>query len=71
MVIEMSNKDNIQELENQIQQLELQLADLQAQLPAHSIPPSLIAKLDEIDEQLREMLSQLNEAKMKRGEEQG
>ncbi len=65
----MSDKINIQELEKQVQQLELQLADLQAQLPAHSITPNLIAKLDEIDEQLREMISHLEELKSKQGKE--
>jgi hypothetical protein len=30
------------------------MTDLQARLPAHSIPPNLIAEMDEIDEQLQE-----------------
>lgn len=32
--------------------LERQLADLQARLPAHSIPPSMIAALDALEEEL-------------------
>jgi len=36
----------------QIQDLEARLADLQRRLPAHSIPPALIAELDALDEAL-------------------
>ncbi len=32
--------------------LERQLADLQARLPAHSIPPSMMAELDQLEEAL-------------------
>ena len=35
-----------------VAELEKQLADLQARLPAHSIPPSMIAELDELEEAL-------------------
>ena len=59
-------KDNSQNLKNQIEQLEKQLADLQARLPAHSIPPNLIAELDELDEQLREARSRLENLEMRR-----
>jgi len=44
------NKDNSHQLEGHIAQLEARLADLQSRLPAHSIPPNLIAEMDEIDE---------------------
>jgi hypothetical protein len=37
-----------------VQQLEKQLADLEARLPAHSVPPSMIAELDELEEALAE-----------------
>jgi DNA repair exonuclease SbcCD ATPase subunit len=46
-------------LEQQIARLESLLADLQARLPAHSIPPNLIAEMDEIDEQISEARSRL------------
>ena len=49
------------ELEILISKLERQLADLQARLPAHSIPPNLIAEMDEIDEQINETKSRLAE----------
>ena len=42
-----------------ISQLERQLAELQTRLPAHSIPPNLIAEMDEIDDQLNKAKSQL------------
>jgi anti-sigma-K factor RskA len=58
--------DKSQDLKNQIQRLEKQLADLQARLPAHSIPPKMIAEMDEIDEQLREARSRLKEVEMGR-----
>jgi len=35
-----------------VAELEKQLADLQARLPAHSVPPSMIAELDELEEEL-------------------
>ena len=44
-----------------ISQLEKQMADLQASLPAHSIPPNLIAEMDQIEEQLNEAKSRLIE----------
>ena len=53
--------DNSQNLKNQIQRLEKQLADLQARLPVHSVPPNMIAEMDELDEQLREVRSRLKE----------
>ena len=42
-----------------ISQLEMQLVDLQARLPAHSIPPNLIAEMDEIDDKLNEAKARL------------
>lgn len=58
--------DESQDLKNQIQRLEKQLADLQARLPAHSVPPNMIAEMDELDEQLREARSRLEEVEMGR-----
>jgi len=37
-----------------VAELERQLADLLARLPAHSIPPSMLARLDELEEALEE-----------------
>lgn len=41
-----------------LEELEQQLADLQARLPAHSIPPSMIAELDELEEALAQARQQ-------------
>lgn len=46
-----------------IAELKARLADLRERLPAHSIPPAMIAELDELDEALadaRLKLAQLN-----------
>lgn len=51
--------DNITELENKISNLEARRDDLIARLPAHSIPPSMIADLDEIEDQLSQAKLQL------------
>jgi hypothetical protein len=53
------NPQTRRELEKMISQMEMQLVDLQARLPAHSIPPNLIAEMDEIDDQLNEAKSRL------------
>jgi hypothetical protein len=47
------------ELEQIIAVLEARLADLYARLPAHTIPPAMIAELDEIDEQLERARARL------------
>ena len=41
----MDPKERMEELKKQIE-------DLKARLPAHSIPPGMIAELDELDEEL-------------------
>jgi hypothetical protein len=38
--------------EAQRRELERRLADLKARMPAHSIPPSMMIELDELEEQL-------------------
>lgn len=39
----------------QIEKLERRLADYAARMPAHSIPPSMMIVLDELEEQLTEL----------------
>jgi hypothetical protein len=49
-------------IKRRISALENQLADLEARLPAHSIPPGLIAEMDLLDEQIqseRKILAEL------------
>jgi hypothetical protein len=38
-----------------VEELERRLADLKARMPAHSIPPSMMIELDELEEQLAEL----------------
>lgn len=40
------------QIEQLIAMLEARIADCQARLPAHSIPPAMLAELDDLDEQL-------------------
>jgi hypothetical protein len=37
---------------DQIEELERRLADLKARMPAHSIPPSMMMELDDLEEEL-------------------
>ena len=46
--------EDITEIKKRIQLLEAQMADLEARFPAHSIPPSLMAELDVLDEQIHQ-----------------
>jgi anti-sigma-K factor RskA len=43
-----------EQLQQHIAGLERRLAELQSRLPAHSIPPAMLAELDELDSQLAE-----------------
>jgi hypothetical protein len=47
------------QIEQLIAALEARIADCQARLPAHSIPPAMVAELDELDEQLAEARQRL------------
>jgi hypothetical protein len=44
--------EEAKDLADWVATLEKQLADLQARLPAHSIPPGMIAELDRLEESL-------------------
>jgi anti-sigma-K factor RskA len=50
-----------QDLQVAIAHLEARLADLKTRLPAHSIPPALIAELDEIEGLLQAAKARLAE----------
>lgn len=56
----MSAKNKWQ-LEKEITAMQARLADLKARLPAHSIPPAMMAELDEIEDQLERAQNQLKE----------
>ena len=49
----------IQDLEREISRLEAHLAEVEASIPQHSTPPQLIAKLDEVEEQLEDARDRL------------
>lgn len=38
-----------------IRELEEQIADMEARLPAHSVPPSMIQELEELEEELERL----------------
>ncbi|MFN2146474.1 MAG: histidine kinase [Anaerolineales bacterium] len=42
--------------EARIVELERQIEELRKRFPAHSIPPGLMAELDELEEELEELL---------------
>ena len=50
------------DIADRVAELEKQLADLQARLPAHSIPPSMIAELDDLEQALASAQRQWQEA---------
>ncbi|GAB4471436.1 MAG: hypothetical protein Kow0088_05150 [Anaerolineales bacterium] len=44
--------------EDRVTKLRKQLEDLKRRLPAHSLPPSLMQQLDELEEALEEAIAQ-------------
>ena len=54
-----TDQEKIEQLRQRIANLEARLADLHARLPAHSIPPAMVAELDELDELLEQARSKL------------
>ncbi len=53
--------DERHELEKTIAALEARLEELQRRLPAHSIPPAMVAELDELDQELEQARARLAE----------
>jgi len=47
------NSEKVINATKRIEELQTKLANLDARLPAHSIPPSLIAEMDQLDEQIQ------------------
>jgi hypothetical protein len=42
-----------------IAELKRRLADLQARLPAHSVPPAMLMEMEEIEDELAQLQSEL------------
>jgi len=51
-ILDTDMEPSLEEGAARVAELEKQLADLQARLPAHSVSPSMIAELDELEEEL-------------------
>jgi ribosomal protein L29 len=45
------------DLQDQISRLERELAELRASLPAHSIPPSMVMRIEELEDELATLQS--------------
>ncbi|MBU0704352.1 MAG: histidine kinase [Chloroflexi bacterium] len=43
---------------NRILELERRIADLKARLPKHSVPPSMLVELDDLEEELEQARTQ-------------
>ncbi len=50
-----------------IQDLEKQIADLKNRWPSHSVPPGMMAQLDELEEELRSAIEQRDSMQMSKG----
>jgi len=48
-------------LANQVLQIEAEISELSARLPMHSVPPAMLLHLEELEEQLADLKSQLGE----------
>lgn len=55
------NQRNI--AEQRLQKLQNELVDLQARWPAHSVKPSLVNQLDDLEEEIKTVQELLNEYK--------
>jgi len=48
---------------DKIKALKKEIADLENQWPAHSVPPAMLQRLDELEEELEKELQKVNEVK--------
>lgn len=46
-------------IDKRVQELEKQIADLKHQWPAHSVPPAMLQRLDELEEELEILLEEI------------
>jgi hypothetical protein len=48
---------------DKIKALKKEIANLKSQWPAHSVPPTMLQRLDELEEELEKELRKVDEAK--------
>ena len=53
--------------ETRIQELEREIADLKARWPKHSVPPAMLMRLEELEEELERLLRPFDWAQGKLG----
>ena len=46
-------------IDERVQELEKQISDLKNQWPAHSVPPAMLQRLDELEEELEILLEEM------------
>jgi polyhydroxyalkanoate synthesis regulator phasin len=51
----------LKEDREQVAELERRIADLRARLPRHSIPPAMLQELENLEEELEQLASELEE----------
>lgn len=49
--------------DDKIEALKKEIANLKSQWPAHSVPPTMLQRLDELEEELEKELQKADEAK--------
>ena len=49
-----------EEIEHQINELEVQISELKSQLPAHSVKPEMLMKLEALEEELEKLKMELD-----------
>ncbi len=52
---------------NDLHALEQELAQLKEQMPAHSIPPSLLQRIDELEEEIAALKAEANASEISEG----
>jgi hypothetical protein len=62
MEMEIGGKAAVKE-EDRVKEIEAQIDDLKKRWPAHSVPPNMLMRLDELEEELEQALKALEKKK--------